>query len=198
MNLIQFLEEKIEENKILKTFSLNISNSSASINDKIFKSSVSKKEFKQILMDELLGKTEENIGKLNEALIELKFQLNDSSYEIHFTTKVEGDSISTVLIKLNKNEDSFKDELKSSVKESGNLFKTKMIENLVELIFFIVNMYKEETPEEAEKETKEVEENPKPPKTEEPKEENEIEEPKEQENVEEVKWNNIQFKTIIK
>jgi hypothetical protein len=175
MKLFQFLEEQIQNNVIVKAFSLKITNASASINDKTFKSSLSNKDFKNTLMTEFLSKKDEDLNKLNEALIELKFQVNDINYEVQFTSKINGDEISTVLIKLLKNEDEFKEDLKQSIKDSGMLFKSKTIEDLVELIFYIVDKYKEETPEEVEKEETPKEEpkttEEKPTETEEPKQE---------------------------
>lgn len=174
MKLFQFLEEQIQNNLTIKAFSLKISNSSASIDDKTFKSSISNKDFKSILMTEFLSKKDEDLNKLNEALIEIKFQVNEASYEINFTSKIEGDDITTVLVKLLRNEEDFKDTLKQSIKESGMLFKTKTIEDLIESIFYIVDKYKEETPEpEAPKEEspKEDKKEPKPEET--PKEESE-------------------------
>ena len=180
MKLFQFLEEQIQNNVIVKAFSLKITNTSASINDKTFKSSLSNKDFKNTLMTEFLSKKDEDLNKLNEALIELKFQVNDINYEIQFTSKINGDEISTVLIKLLKNEDEFKEDLKQSIKDSGMLFKSKTIEDLVELIFYIVDKYKEETPEEVEKEETPKEEpkttEEKPTETEEPKQEEKVSE----------------------
>jgi len=173
MKLFQFLEEQIQNNVIVKAFSLKITNASASINDKTFKSSLSNKDFKNTLMTEFLSKKDEDLNKLNEALIELKFQVNDINYEVQFTSKINGDEISTVLIKLLKNEDEFKEDLKQSIKDSGMLFKSKTIEDLVELIFYIVDKYKEETPEEVEKEETPEE---KPTETEEPKQEEKVSE----------------------
>lgn len=183
MNLFQFLEEQIQNNTVIKGFSLKITNTSASIDDKTFKSSISNKDFKNILMTEFLSKKDEDLNKLNEALIELKFQVNDSNYELQFTSKINGDEISTVLVKLNRNEEDFKESLKQSIKDSGMLFKSKTIEDLVESIFYIVDKYKEETPEEVEKEI--PKEEPKKtedkPATEEPKtEEATSEKPKEE------------------
>lgn len=180
MKLFQFLEEQIQNNVIVKAFSLKITNTSASINDKTFKSSLSNKDFKNTLMTEFLSKKDEDLNKLNEALIELKFQVNDINYEIQFTSKINGDEISTVLIKLLKNEDEFKEDLKQSIKDSGMLFKSKTIEDLVELIFYIVDKYKEEIPEEVEKEETPKEE----PKTTEEKT-TDTEEPKQEEKVSE-------------
>ena len=180
MKLFQFLEEQIQNNVIVKAFSLKITNASASINDKTFKSSLSNKDFKNTLMTEFLSKKDEDLNKLNEALIELKFQVNDINYEVQFTSKINGDEISTVLIKLLKNEDEFKEDLKQSIKDSGMLFKSKTIEDLVELIFYIVDKYKEEIPEEVEKEEAPEEEpkttEEKPTETEEPKQEEKVSE----------------------
>lgn len=167
MNLFQFLEEQIQNNTVIKGFSLKITNTSASIDDKTFKSSISNKDFKNILMTEFLSKKDEDLNKLNEALIELKFQVNNSNYEIQFTSKINGDEISTVLVKLNRNEEDFKDSLKQSIKDSGMLFKSKTIEDLVESIFYIVDKYKEETPEEVEKEIPKEEPKEEPKKAEE-------------------------------
>lgn len=182
MKLFQFLEEQIQNNVIVKAFSLKITNASASINDKTFKSSLSNKDFKNTLMTEFLSKKDEDLNKLNEALIELKFQVNDINYEVQFTSKINGDEISTVLIKLLKNEDEFKEDLKQSIKDSGMLFKSKTIEDLVESIFYIVDKYKEETPEEIEKEIpkEEPKKTEEKPATEEPKaDESTSEKPKE-------------------
>jgi hypothetical protein len=183
MNLFQFLEEQIQNNTVIKGFSLKITNTSASINDKTFKSSISNKDFKNILMTEFLSKKDEDLNKLNEALIELKFQVNDSNYELQFTSKINGDEISTVLVKLNRNEEDFKESLKQSIKDSGMLFKSKTIEDLVESIFYIVDKYKEETPEEVEKEIpkEEPKKTEEKPATEEPKADESTEEkPKEE------------------
>ena len=150
MKLFQFLEEQIKNNTVLKAFSLKINNANASIDDKTFKSSISNKDFKNVIMTEFLSKKDEDLNKLNDALIELKFQVNDSNYELQFISKLVGDEISTVLVKLIRNEEDFKDSLKQSIKESGMILKTKTMEDLVEAIFYIVDKYKDETPKEAE------------------------------------------------
>lgn len=172
MKLFQFLEEQIKNNTVLKAFSLKINNANASIDDKTFKSSISNKDFKNVIMTEFLSKKDEDLNKLNDALIELKFQVNDSNYELQFISKVVGDEISTVLVKLIRNEEDFKDSLKQSIKESGMILKTKTMEDLVEAIFYIVDKYKDETPKEAEEQAVEPEKKEEtPPKEETSKEE---------------------------
>ena len=172
MKLFQFLEEQIKNNTVLKAFSLKINNANASIDDKTFKSSISNKDFKNVIMTEFLSKKDEDLNKLNDALIELKFQVNDSNYELQFISKVVGDEISTVLVKLIRNEEDFKDSLKQSIKESGMILKTKTTEDLVEAIFYIVDKYKDETPKEAEEQAVEHEKKEEtPPKEETSKEE---------------------------
>lgn len=181
MKLFQFLEEQIKNNTVLKAFSLKINNANASIDDKTFKSSISNKDFKNVIMTEFLSKKDEDLNKLNDALIELKFQVNDSNYELQFTSKVVGDEISTVLVKLIRNEEDFKDSLKQSIKESGMILKTKTMEDLVEAIFYIVDKYKDETPKEAEEQAVEPEKKEETaPKEEKPEEVKSEEAPKEE------------------
>lgn len=190
MKLFQFLEEKIKQVKNIKQFQLKMTNTNAELNDTIRKSSISLNDFKEILTKELLGRTDNDFEELNNAFIEVSFTVNTFEINVSFTSKLDNNEISTVIVKIeiNKEQQKFED-IKNFFKSKEIYIKTTKIEDMVNFLF---NMLNYETPvpvadnsssEEKPKEETKTEEKPKEEtKTEEkPKEETKTEEkPKEE------------------
>lgn len=175
MKLFQYLEEKLNENSLVKNVSIKIANATGT-DDKIFKSSMAIKDFKNLISTELLKPSEET-NELEESLIQIEFIRESNAFTIEFTSKKESetsDKIKTSLIKLEKNKDDARTEIKEWLKEKGIIMKTKSIENLVQLIYSLLE-FKTEIPDETEK----LEPKSKPePTVEKEKSEKETKEPK--------------------
>ena len=180
MKLFQFLEEKIKQVKNIKQFQLKMTNTNAELNDTIRKSSISLNDFKEILTKELLGRTDNDFEELNNAFIEVSFTVNTFEINVSFTSKLDNNEISTVIVKIeiNKEQQKFED-IKNFFKSKEIYIKTTKIEDMVNFLF---NMLNYETPVPAADNSSSEEKPKEETKTEEkPKEETKTEEkPKEE------------------
>lgn len=149
MKLFEYLEKKINENQNLKNILIKIVNATKQINDEILKSNYSIKDFKNLLMTELLAIPNDKIEKFDEALLEIKFTKGNDSFSFHFITKkIENrDEILTELVTITKNKKDAKKEIEEWLKEkkvqSSIPIKTKTMSNAINLIYFILENYKE-------------------------------------------------------